>query len=254
MKKNVLIALVVAFFFTGCMKEKTNNIVGNFNKVLNEYQSKDDSKGSIVLEFPANPYDEQGKKHNDLLDRFFKEVYEKVEPSLYLETFFEMSGVQWQEKPEYYVDLMKKISTELYDKEGYNPALVNENKYFSTFEKEILNAYFTKMFCLEKAEEKVELSKKAEEFILHEKEISKEERRRILTSFAIFRYSSSFWAPFLIKEEPAMRSICSTLDAIGYWLARNTDVCPNCQDGKDLYAYAAGYSFSVGIALGVWCY
>jgi len=216
----ILTVLAAAFIiFASCKKENeiTDNIAANFSKVLKDYESQGNSKNGINVAFPENPFDEQGQMHNDLLERFFKEIYGQIDSSLYFEKFLEMVDIPYTEKD--FIAFFEKVGGDYYNKNGYNPTLINSCKLFSQNEKEILNAYFTTMSVFTSANDKITLSKDAEEFVINEQGLSKEEKDLILYSMAIYRYSSYFWG-----EQPDFQLPCvEAWDALPYRLMEEFD-------------------------------
>ncbi len=79
--------------------------------------------------------------------------------------------------------------------------------------------------------------------IINQTGFNGEEKERMLTTFAIFRYSSSFWVN--INSQKAsfrMRDLMvAVADAIAEYSAANCTNGVNCddfQDGKDIYQYS----------------
>jgi hypothetical protein len=247
----IIAILAFTFCFTGCTKEKavTDKTVEEFIKVLNEYQSQGGSKASIQVEFAANPYNEQGEMHNALLDRFFDEICGKVDPALYIDKFIEMVNLPGNKTGNYYITLFNKVRNSICDEKGYNPTFINKQEYISATGKGLLNSYFTKMNEFLSLRDKIELSKIAEAFLINTDDISKEEKRDMLISFAIYRYSNYFWEEYF-DDIPAKAPLTfAQFDAIGLYIAYNSDI-EWVQDGASANSFATAFSIVCCVASG----
>jgi len=246
----VLTIMAAAFItFMSCKKEDviTNTIAGNFKKALNDYESQGSSKNGIELAFPKNPYDAEGKMHNDLLDRFFNEIYGVVDSSLYLDAFLKIANISSEVNADFFLDLINKVGKDFCDKGEYNPTFINNHKYISQTEKSIVNEYFIQMSKLPAIKDRIELSKIAEEFVINENGLSDKEKQRILPTFATYRYSTYYWEPYYEGlPEMTLSGDLEKWDAIADYMIGHTETGVGC--GSDRYRYRTG--FSIGAYMG----
>jgi hypothetical protein len=258
MKKNILIVAIIAtaitiaggLVFNACRKnvEDAHNIEIEFKKILND--TKPNRNQDIA--FYDNPFNFQGEKHNQLLQMFFDKIYPNVDPTQYANAFVKMASLNI-DKPDAAAERILNLLKDIVSKDGYyNPKFINSLSGITQTEKNIVNAYFEKMQQISDLNSRIALSKQAEDFIIKEKELSSQEKANILSTFAIYRYSTYFWNSK--ERQTKYLSNCDIADAIGFFIATQTDLLEGtrweAQDGKDAYAYAGFVSNTVSFAGG----
>ncbi|MDR1346070.1 MAG: hypothetical protein LBK03_05150 [Bacteroidales bacterium] len=252
-----IIGMVIAsgIIFYACEKStnKINPIGEDFEKVLNKNYALADA--AISVSFADNPYDYQGEKHNQLLQKFFDEIYQKIDSAQYARAYVEMASLPISD-PDAAAERILGLKDDIISKEGYNSKFINSLSGISETEKQIVNLYFKQMQKLPDLNSRIALSKEAESFILQEKGLSPEEKEEILSAFAIYRYSTWFWDSM---ESQLVGSVSNydIYDAIGFYIATKTillddDPDWDIQDGKDAHAYASFVSMVTCFALREW--
>ncbi|MDR1113002.1 MAG: hypothetical protein LBL18_04500 [Bacteroidales bacterium] len=250
-----IIGMVIAsgIIFYACEKStnKINPIGENFGKVLNRSHALADAE--ISVSFADNPYDYQGEKHNQLLQKFFDEIYPKIDSTQYAQAYVKMASLPISD-PDVAAERILSLKDDIISKEGYNSKFINSLSGVSETEKQIVNLYFEQMQKIPELNGRIALSKEAESFILQEKGLSPEEKEEILSAFAIYRYSTWFWDNMGNQVKSPMR-ICEIADAIGLYIANKTDLLDgekDINDAKDAYAHASLVSMISSFALREW--
>ena len=145
-----------------------------------------------------------------------------------------------QQTPDYYEEMIKDVNNKIYDDNfNYKESCVNYLRDFTDNEKEIINSYFVKVKQIKDLFERIAFSKAAEKEVLN-LELTNKEKQRILTVFAIYRYSTYYWNT---SEKYAYAANCDIVDAIGYYVALYGEWPYGfIEDGKDAYAFAGSFS------------
>ncbi len=139
---------------------------------------------------------------------------------------------------------------------NYNPDFINNLDKISELEKRTVNTFFIAMCNYASSNDQIAACKKAEEFILNSKDFQKDEKERLLSTLAVYRYSTYYWAKKASgKSNEGMYNNCiyNISDAIGEYIAANypekvMECCNiDIQDGKDVHLYGGSVSITAYI-------
>lgn len=235
---------VVMFAFTGCEKEASiKNVLAEFARVLDQAPVVQ----RCEVKFDKNPYEGAGITHNSaLLDMNAAGAFQGDETN-FLQICSKHTGFDWNSNPHQLQNTILLLNSKIWtDKGEYAPDFVEQLSGTSNLEKEILNMYFEKMSSITDWKMRVELSKKAEEFVINSKDFKKKEKENLLSTFAVFRYSTYLWENQIQipKIKSSQISAYNFYDARGEYLALHGLVDENItiEDGKDVHMYAASLS------------
>jgi hypothetical protein len=266
--KKIIIGITIATCFiilSSCNKNEesakttNNNIsmeetINNFNNVLKKASSsiKNNPQKDIIVSNENNPYDNNGALHNNILEYLDENNYLSGELPQLIEAITEETNIVFTEDPEFYIDLIDTLNSLIYNENGsYNEAFVNSAIIgIPNIEKSTLNNFFDYISSIDDLNERIIVSKAAEDFVLESDEYNADTKKRLLTSFAIFRYSTFFWNDKYSETYVSMRQ-CDFIDAFGEFIAQNVEFPVGViEDGSDVYRYAALFSAITGNVLG----
>jgi hypothetical protein len=252
------ILIISAAIFYSCEKEeKTNNdMLKRYAQVFLDYELlvhnsvKNFTADSVA--FSGNPFDEQGTLHNKLLNEFFTRVYDLVDSSEYIEYGASIAGLPAPNNLDSLILNLFLMASNIYSSEGYNSSFINSLSQISATEKEIINQYFDHMAQLSDYRNRVALSKEVEAFVIKESSLSSPIKDRVLSCFAVYRYSTYFWAvdqnlSFALPNLPSFMDAAARYQYVCCditWLGWTTD---DIQDGADLYRYTYAVSLFYAI-------
>ena len=256
-----LSVILAGGIFTSCKKENVlttspnNNYDENLESELEELflQTKEEHsqnlKSSNQLNVPLpnkkNPYDIVGVKHNEALDLIRSQNNSKfdicqltdlIQREYDVKNAFSCSDISntFNSGRDMFFN-NNNYSSQLFDN------LLDENK-ISANERNILNSTTSAIFNANNMNQKIALLKASENFTRNYPHISEDARQRILTSFAIFRYSSFYWEIDEADEVELACSVCvAAADAYAYYWALNSpDVDDNViQDNATAYSFSS---------------
>lgn len=213
MKKTVLLltAAVTGILLTSCNKEEAilspadrspqnveKELQEIFAETMQKYTSKEKSSGilAVPLENNENPYNDAGINHNSVLKFIHSQktddLYELTDlvKSEFPETKnFDFTADDVQNSVDLGFPLTIKndmIISDIYD------SLVADNK-ISEKERSILFTTGKAFFDANNINQKIQIVKVAEKYILRSSDISENAEMRMLVSFAILRYSTYYW-------------------------------------------------------------
>jgi len=251
--------LVSGVIFYSCTKDKNikeskKDIVNEFVETLNSSKASFQSK-SLEIGYPENPYDSMGIIHNNILEKVNNHnslntnIYEAIS---FLEHIFNK-----QLDDNFYINEFKKFKLQIIINDtAYNTEFINSLTNISNEEKGLVNNYFLILLHSKDINEVIYLSKVAELYIINNTNLSSKEKERILSTFAIFRNSSSFW----VKINPQKLSswynnlMFAVADGVArYCIANCIHVnCDDFQDGKDVNMYTSTMSIMAYYGGGPW--
>jgi len=222
-----------------------NDFLNTLSQEFNEYHLKD-----LIIENPKNPYDSIGINHNAVLTEVYSDSNLNKTLSEVMQIFKDDYGVVFLQTESYYAELMESTINRVYYEDGkYNPEYINNTDSITSTEKEIINDYFKTMKEIPELEKRIVLTKESESFILNS-QLSDEVKKRILTIFSLYRYSTYFWSGF---DNKSLVIDADLLDAIAEYAALHVDpespYAANFQDGKDVHLFASSFSAIASIIL-----
>jgi len=249
-----LITVASVCVLNSCSKDE-NNVSNNDSKVLNDFRNVinnntnyTSNRKSSCVNFEMNPFDSIGIKHNATVKHFFEEGSLSGDISSLLQGLKKYANVEFTEEPGFYPEMIKSLKNKVYKEDmKYNPEFINTvGSHIPDIEKALVNSYFESLTGIKDVNQRISISKDAELFILDNKDLKDESKKRILTTFALYRHSTSFWDDKTNPQGLCMRQ-CDIIDAIGYYIATHGDFEDGVmEDGAAVNNYAATFSLIVG--------
>ena len=256
LKSKLIIAVMVMFGITAFMSCEKKEIVENSNTVSNiesdfkqflidsEKKASEETNKTFSISYSKNIYDYEGAKHNEILDYLNKEgVLFNSNISIIMSKMTTSYGLEFKCKPDEFERRTNTIISNVYNRDNsYNSAYINSFN-INNYEKAILNCYFNTMSRIQNTTVRIILSKYAENYIINSN-LSKIEKKRILTAFAVYRYSTYYWNNINLNKSINDVSIPDLIDAICTYMAQNVEGEYEYmfQDGKDINMYASTMS------------
>ncbi|PHR47973.1 MAG: hypothetical protein COA32_05430 [Fluviicola sp.] len=247
--------------FTSCEKEEVigfspndssdENLKSELEELFEEtreehnFSLKSSGQLNVPLSNKKNPFDIVGEKHNEALDLIRSQsssdfdicqLTDLINREYNLNNAFNCSDINNS------FDSGKDL---FFNGNNYSSQLFDNllsNNEISTNERNILNSTTIAVFGANNMNQKIALLKAAENYTRNYPHISEESRDRILTSFAIFRYSSFYWE---IEEADDVELACSVCVAAAdayayYWALNSPDVDDNViQDNATAYSFSS---------------
>ncbi len=263
--RKISIILIMIVAFASCSKEdlsstisenKITNTSNNYKTLVEDFEQVFNTEYTINLKennlrYEINPYDSIGFKHNITIDLIFTEGFLSKDISYLLEGLTKHTGLTFTESPDFYPIMMKSLAKMVYFSDmSYNPFFINTiGGNFPEIEKSVINLFFGNIISIKDPNERIFKSKKAEEFIINSSDFSNESKKRILTTFALYRYSTYYWSD---KKNPLGLCMqqCDLIDAIGAYIATHADFPDGVmEDGADVNNYASAFSSIIGFVL-----
>ncbi|MCQ2271610.1 MAG: hypothetical protein MJZ72_02325 [Bacteroidales bacterium] len=261
MKKNIfrincvavlIIAVIVTLISCNKVQEQNiDNIITNFKSAIT--LSQNDIKGNEDIAFYQNPFNEAGVIHNNMLINIIDNGYLDKDSVYFLEGFNKYTGFNLQNLNALRY-IINNYFTVVFDKDmNYNPDFVNNMDKISELEKRTVNTFFIAMCNYASSNEQIAACKRAEEFIINSQNFKKDEKERLLSMLAVYRYSTAYWAQKALgKSNGNIYDSCvyNTFDAIGEYVAReySKELAECCgieiQDGKDIHLYGGSVSMT----------
>ncbi len=223
--------------------------LSDFRNVVNNNANYIPNAKSIGVNFEMNPFDSIGIKHNVTVKQFFEEGYLAGDIATLIEGL--KAKVEFTKEPNFYPEMIKSLKSKTYTEDmKYNPLFINTvGEHIPEIEKGLVNSYFEILSGIKDVNLRISISKEAEIFILNNIELKDDSKKRILTTFALYRHSTSFWDDKTNPQGLSMRQ-CDILDALGYYIATHAEFDDGVmEDEPAVNNYAATFSLVIGSVL-----
>jgi hypothetical protein len=200
--------------------EKSNSIVQDLNTIFNNIKNNNSlSKLNVIVENEENPFDNVGVDHNIALAHLMAQNYTD---STFCNSLSEMERefeVEVNYNCQEVLSIIEDGKIKTFDSLGnYKTDLLDEllkDDKISENEYSIVNTTVESVFASNNLNEKIELLKVAEEYTMNSQILTEVEKFRILSTFAVYRYSSYYWE---IEQTERVNPIVAVADALAmYW-------------------------------------
>jgi len=251
--KVVFVLTLSIGLFSSCEKEGESINSFESNTSIPSKSSSTSVKSEITepLENPNNPYDDQGQKHNDVLNFIFTSYSPLPDDvCIYYDDVLSEFNVSFTSScqdfklifdEDYSDSVVTFINDTVVDYDSSLLVNLRNDGKISVNEFNVVNDVIIDVHNTTNINDKIIKIKEEEDNVVNNQFLNQAEKRRVLTTFSILKYSAYYWDTNLSHPEAGFYSML--IDAMAeYWVLNDCLDCDFIQDGKDVYAFSGAAS------------